>query len=258
LPTDPAPVMIVTGGSSGIGFATAEAGLRAGWAVVIAARDSGRLADARAALADPSRVLAHEADVSDEAAVADLIRATLHRFGRIDALVNSHGVIGSRKGVAELEQRDWDEVLDINLLGAVRTTKAAIPSLRQTAGAVVNVTSLNAHQAEPLLAAYGASKAALKSFSQYAAAELAGLGIRVNDVAPGWVMTSMAVPFFSELGLADGRIGCNMQRRVARPEEIASVIAFLISPGASHITGQSIVVDGGHGALMTPLGPPDP
>jgi meso-butanediol dehydrogenase / (S,S)-butanediol dehydrogenase / diacetyl reductase len=250
------PVAIVTGGSSGIGLATALACLGAGYAVAIGARDRNRLGEAQAALGFPDRVLVNETDVRDDTAVAGLIEATVARFGRVDALVNAHGIIGASKPVDELQPRDWDEVMAVNLYGAVRTTRAVIPLLRPTRGAIVNIASLSAYQAEPLLSAYAASKAALVSFTRSAACELAGDGVRVNAIAPGWVLTPMAIPFFEETGLRDRQIGCNMQRRPARPEEIATVALFLIGSGASHMTGQSIVVDGGQGVLMNPLGPP--
>lgn len=253
---DPVRVAVVTGGSSGIGLATAAACLEAGYVVAVAGRDADRLARATATLGLRDRVLARATDVCDERAVTELIEATMARFGRVDALINAHGIIGAQKTLDALEIGDWEHVFDTNLYGAVRTTKAALSHLRATRGAIVNIASLSAYQAEPELSAYAASKAALVSFSRSTACELAADGIRVNAISPGWVLTAMAEPFFAEVGLGDGRIGANMQGRAAQPEEIASVALFLIGPSASHVTGQSIVVDGGHGALMTPLGPP--
>ncbi|HWF73007.1 MAG TPA: SDR family oxidoreductase [Solirubrobacteraceae bacterium] len=247
---------VVTGGSSGIGLATAAACLEAGYDVVIAARDAGRLALAESELGSGGRVLACPTDVGDEEAVARLIAAATERFGRVDALINAHGIVGAQKPVDALSPSDWEDVFATNLFGAVRTTRLALPALRLTRGAVLNIASLSAYQAEPNLSAYAASKAALVSFTRSAACELAADGIRVNAIAPGWVLTAMAESFFAQAGLDDGRIGSNMQGRAAQPEEIASVALFLIGRGASHMTGQSIVVDGGHGALMTPLGPP--
>ncbi len=248
------PVAVVTGGSSGIGRATAEHLVERGYRVVICARGADRLEETARDLGT-DRVAWHACDVGDEAAAAAAIGVAIDRFGRLDGLVCAAGVIGSFKPIAELTPADWAEVLDVNLMGPIFFTKAATPALRERGGAVVIVSSINALQAEPVMAPYGVAKAGLVNFTMCAALELAPAGIRVNCVAPGWVLTPMAEPFFREAGLLDVPVGFNMQRRAARPAELASVIAFLLGDGASFMTGTTVVADGGMVSQMATIGP---
>ena len=143
-----------------------------------------------------------------------------------------------------------DKVMSVNLGGALNTIRASAAHLAAAQGSVVNVSSVNATQAEPLMAAYGVSKTALEALTRYAACELAEQGIRVNAVAPGWVHTPLSEPALTELGLLGKPLRSTMQQRVAEPEEVAEVIAFLASPAASYITGHTIVADGGQLLLM--------
>jgi meso-butanediol dehydrogenase/(S,S)-butanediol dehydrogenase/diacetyl reductase len=240
-------VALVTGGSSGIGLATARAFRDQGWSVAVCGRDGGRLA------AVDDGIHAVQADMADAVAASRAVDETVERFGRLDAVVCAHGVIGNFKPIEKLTAADWLEVLQINLLGQVNATQAAIPHLRSTRGAVVLVSSVNAHQAEPVMAPYGASKAALVNFAMYAARELAADGIRVNCIAPGWVLTPMAQPFFEEAGLLGKPVAFNMLGRPGEPEEIASVAVFLAGPGASFMTGTTVIVDGGMVTQMAGL-----
>ena len=249
-------VAVVTGGSSGIGRATAENLVAGGYRVLICARGADRLEETARDLGH-DRVAWHACDVSDEGAAEEAIGIAIDRFGRLDALVCAAGVMGSFKPITELAPADWADVLGINLMGPIFFTKAATPALRESGGAVVIVSSVNALQAEPVMAPYGVAKAGLVSFTMYAALELASAGIRVNCVAPGWVMTPMAEPFFREAGLLDVPVAFNMQQRAGRPEELASVIAFLLSDGASFVTGTTVVADGGMITQMAGLRPAD-
>ena len=248
------PVAVVTGGSSGIGRATAEHLVANGYRVLICARGADRLAETARDLG-PDRVAWHACDVGDEGAADEAIAAAIARFGRLDGLVCAAGVLGSFTPIAELTPADWASVLGINLMGPIFFTKAATPALRDSGGAVVIVSSVNALQAEPVMAPYGVAKAGLVNFTMYAALELAPAGVRVNCVAPGWVMTPMAEPFFREAGVLDAPVGFNMQRRAARPAELASVIAFLLGDGASFMTGTTVVADGGMITQMAGIGP---
>ena len=251
------PVAVVTGGSSGIGRATAEHLVASGYRVLICARGAERLEETANDLGT-DRVAWHACDVGDEGAAEETVAVAIERFGRLDGLVCAAGVIGSFKPIAELTPADWTEVLDVNLMGPILFTKAAAPALREGGGgAVVIVSSVNALQAEPVMAPYGVAKAGLVNFAMYAALELAPAGIRVNCVAPGWVMTPMAEPFFREAGVLDVPVGFNMQRRAARPAELASVISFLLGDGASFMTGTTVVADGGMITQMAGIGPAD-
>ena len=190
-----------------------------GYRVLICARGADRLAETARDLG-PDRVAWHACDVGDEGAADEAIAAAIARFGRLDGLVCAAGVLGSFTPIAELTPADWASVLGINLMGPIFFTKAATPALRDSGGAVVIVSSVNALQAEPVMAPYGVAKAGLVNFTMYAALELAPAGVRVNCVAPGWVMTPMAEPFFREAGVLDAPVGFNMQRRAARPAEL--------------------------------------
>jgi meso-butanediol dehydrogenase/(S,S)-butanediol dehydrogenase/diacetyl reductase len=246
-------VAFVTGGSSGIGKATAGAFLREGYAVAICARGADRLAAAAGELGEPERLLAIPCDVADRAQAVAAVAAAVERFGRLDALVNAHGVIGSFQTIEQLSPEGWDQVLGPNLIGPINTTSAAIPYLKETRGAVVHVSSINAYQAEPAMAPYGVAKAGLLALTSYAACELAEHGVRVNCVAPGWVRTPMAEPFFEEAGLAGQPVGMTMLGRIGEPEEIASVVLFLAGEGAAYVTGATYVVDGGQWPLLAPI-----
>ena len=248
------PVAIVTGGSSGIGRATVAVLVGQGYRVVACARGADRLGEVEREH-DPDRVAAFACDVGDRSAADAAVAFALARFGRLDTVVCAAGVIGSFQPIAELDAAGWDEVLRTNLMGPIHFTTAAIPALRGRGGSIVIVSSVNAHQAERVMAPYGVSKAGLVNFTMCAALECAADRIRVNCVAPGWVMTPMAEPFFKEAGLVDVPVAFNMLQRPARPDEIASVIAFLAGDGASFMTGTTVVADGGMITQMATLRP---
>jgi NAD(P)-dependent dehydrogenase (short-subunit alcohol dehydrogenase family) len=239
-------IAIVTGGSSGIGLAVAQHLLEDGYSVAICSRTAEQIDQALTELDAGDGVFGAVCDVSDAEAVGSFVGASVERFGGLDALINAHGVPGPVKPIAELTLADWDEVLAVNLLGAVATTTAAIPHLRaRGGGAIVNVVSIDALHAEPNVAPYGASKAALAAFTRYCAYELADDNIRANAVAPGWVRTRMTQPFFKAAGVDNVRWDTNMLGRPAEPAELASVICFLAGPGSSYVTGETLVADGG-------------
>ncbi len=241
---DHGPVAIVTGGSSGIGRATAALLVERGYRVVICARGATRIDEVVLELG-PDGVAAFACDVGDRAAADAAVAFAVERFGRLDTVICAAGVIGSFTRIVDLDADGWAEVLRINLMGPIHFTTAAIPAMRRRGGSVVIVSSVNAHQAEHVMAPYGVSKAGLVNFTMYAALECAADGIRVNCVAPGWVMTPMAEPFFVEAGLVDVPVAFNMLQRPARPEEIANVAVFLAGDGASFMTGTTVVADGG-------------
>ncbi len=242
----------VTGGSSGIGKATANLLGEQGYRVAISGRDRARL-DSAAAEIGADLVIA--ADLGRQADAAAAVEKAISEFGRLDVLVNAHGVLGEPAHLGDLTPAHWDLVLDANLRGPIWTTTAAVSALKKSRGSVVNVASINAIQSEPWMAPYGVSKAGLVAFTKYAAADLAEFGVRVNAVLPGWVRTPMAVPFFMEAGVLDVPMATNYQGRAADPREIAEVIVFLASDKASFITGEGVVADGGHWIKMGELAP---
>lgn len=243
---------LVTGGSSGIGLAVAERLLMAGWSVAICGRDRARLDEAAATLGPVETI---RADLGSPTEARAAVVSAAQRMAGLDAVVNAAGIIGNPQPLEQVSDAEWSSVLGVNLLGPIATTTAALPYLRERSGSVVNIASINAIQAEPWMAPYGTSKAGLVGFTKYAAIDLAQYGIRVNAVVPGWVRTPMAKPFFEEAGVVDRPMATNAMGRPAEPSEIAGVVAFLLSPDASYLTGECVVADGGHWINMRQLEP---
>ncbi|WP_395395504.1 SDR family oxidoreductase [Novosphingobium sp. BL-8A] len=234
---------IITGAGSGIGLETAKILHAEGYAIVGVGRSKDKLATLEAAIGNPDHVLAISADLTDPAAPAAIVKATLERFGRIDALVNNAGV-GSPKPLDETDDETLDDFLDIMLVAPFRLCRDVIPHLSQGAS-VVNVTSTFAHIGGRRGGAYSAAKGGLKSLTEHMACEYGPRGIRSNCVAPGVTMTDMVRHRFEDEGFKRANVETTPYPRLALPEDIASVIAFLCLPGSEMINGQSIVVDGG-------------
>jgi NAD(P)-dependent dehydrogenase (short-subunit alcohol dehydrogenase family) len=239
---DNGKVALVTGAARGIGRATAKKFLAEGWRVALLDIDNDTLSKTCAALA-PEATLALHCDVSDAGGVAKSVARLSERFGRLDALVNNAG-IAIFKPLMETTLEDWSRTLAVNLTGAFICTQAAVPLMRETGGAIVNITSISSLRASTLRVAYGTSKAALAHLTKQQAVELAALGIRVNAVAPGPVDTAMAKAVHTPDIRADYHDTIPLNR-YGLEEELAEVIFFLCGENASYVTGQMIAVDGG-------------
>ena len=235
-------VALVTGGSRGIGLAIARELAQAGARLALVARD-GERAQAAAAELPGEGHRGYACDVADAEACAALVKQVEADFGQLDVLVNNAGV--TRDNVLmRIKDDDWNAVLDTNLRGAFNLMRAASRGMmKRRSGRIVNITSVvgiigNAGQAN-----YAASKAGLIGLTKSVAKELAGRGVLVNAVAPGYIETDMTsdLPEAARTALmsniALGRLG--------RPEDIAPAVRFLAGPGAAYITGQVLVVDGG-------------
>ena len=233
-------VVLITGGMSGIGLATAEAFARAGDRVSVvdlAEETRGR------ELVQTSRGHCFRADVRDCARAQAIVDELVAAAGRLDVLVNNAGI--SRDHVLwKMSETEWDEVVDVDLKGAFNYLRAAAPVLRQQkSGKVVNVASINGLRGKAGLANYAAAKSGLIALTRVAARELGPSNINVNAVAPGFVKTELLTTLPREvLERAEHE---SVLGRVAEPEDISRVITFLCSDAARHITGQVIVVDGG-------------
>jgi NAD(P)-dependent dehydrogenase (short-subunit alcohol dehydrogenase family) len=241
---------LVTGASSGIGRAAAEALSRAGWWVMVTGRDEQRARRTVEALHGPGGYVT--ADLAEEGAPDRLVEATLGEAGRLDALVNNAGLY-TQGTVADLDDAGLDALLAVNLRAAIRLAGRAVAHMRaHGGGVVVNVSSEAGLVAVPGQVAYNVTKAGLVMLTRCIAVDHAADGVRAVSVCPGTTRTPLvdaaieraADPAAHEARLADTRPA----KRLGTPEEIAAAIAFAASEEASFMTGTEIVVDGGYTA----------
>lgn len=235
--------VLITGGGSGIGFATARRLVTAGANVVIAGRDKDRLQRASDELDAGNRVLAVAADVARPDEIDRIIAETKHRFGSIDGVFANAG-IGLNAMPDAITEADFDQVVDANFKGAFFTVQKAIALLSDGGSIVLNGSWL-VHRGMAPGSVYAASKAAVRSLAQTLAPALAGRGIRVNTVTPGHVATEMLMNMTGSEDVRDFFRAQVPAARLGQPEEIADVVLFLLSSSSSYITGQEIVADGG-------------
>ncbi|MGA0946189.1 MAG: SDR family NAD(P)-dependent oxidoreductase [Candidatus Nanopelagicales bacterium] len=230
------------GAGSGIGRACALSLADAGVTVWALDVDEAALADTLAeANGRAGHVQAIPCDVTDPESVA----AAAEQAGVIDILVNAAG-IGRPGTLIDVDMADWQRVLDINLTGYLRTTRAFAPAMiARGRGSLVHIASVSARNPQPSSGAYSASKAGVLLMSQQLAYELGPSGVRSNTVSPGLVRTPMTEAYYQAPGVAERRDAAIPLRRVARADDIADVALFLASDRARYITGADIVVDGG-------------
>lgn len=235
-------VAVVTGASSGIGLAIAQAFLSEGARVMHVGRSLQRLPPS----ADNSR--SYSCDITLPDGPAAVVDVAMREFGRIDILVNAAGILTFGR-CDTADRHDWKRTLDVNLTAPFRITQAAVPYLRETRGCVVNVSSINSNRPFANTLAYSASKAGLDQLTRVTAVELAEFGIRVNAVNPGVVVTGLHLTAgmpeknygdFLERGKATHPLG-----RVGSAWDVSDAVLFLASEGARWITGVTLPVDGG-------------
>jgi 3-oxoacyl-[acyl-carrier protein] reductase len=237
-------VALVTGGTRGIGRAIVEALLDDGAAVVFTGRDAAKVEKAVAELEGRAgTVVGLAAEMGRAEDVLRIVTETDKRFDRIDLLVNNAGI--TKDGLlVRMKDADWDEVLSVNLRAAFQATRAAARlMIRQRSGRIVNLTSAAGVMGTPGQANYAAAKAGLIGLTKSTARELAHWGILVNAVAPGLIETDMAAALSADM--REAYVGQVPLKRIGTAREVAAVVRFLASEGASYITGQVIHVNGG-------------
>jgi NAD(P)-dependent dehydrogenase (short-subunit alcohol dehydrogenase family) len=241
-------VAFITGGGGAVGAATALAYARVGAAVVLA--DRGHAAAERVAAAVKGvggQALAVDVDVTDEGSVRAAVERTLREFGKIDVLVNNAG-IAIRKAAQDLTTADWNAVMDVNVTGYFLCARAVGPGMiARRSGRIINVASIMGFRGNPIAAnlAYNTSKGAVVNFTRALAGEWAAHGIRVNGIAPTYLLTPL-----TEKLLANREVTARIEARtpmgkVGAPDDLAGAMLYLASSASGLVTGHTLAVDGG-------------
>ena len=238
-------VAVVTGASRGIGRAIAEVLAKAGADVVCGDRLEKQAEETAAQVAAMSgrRTSGCLVDVADFKSSQDFIACALENFGKVDILVNNAGITRDNL-MMRIDEKDWDDVLTVNLKGAYNCCKAAIrPMMKQRYGRIINITSVVGLSGNAGQTNYAASKAGLIGFTKSLAKEVGSRNITVNAVAPGYITTALTDVLSDEYRAA--AIKATPMGRLGKPEDVAYAVAFLASDQAAFITGQVLSVDGG-------------
>lgn len=238
-------VALVTGGSRGIGRATCLALAEAGNAVAVHYRQKASDADEVVSRikAMGARAVAVQAELTDPAATAALVRQTVEHLGQIDILVNNAGEM-SRATIREMTDEMWDHMLAVNLTSAFRLVRACIPAMVERKwGRIISIASQVVYTGSVGNAHYAAAKSGLLGFTFSLAKELGSSGVTANVVMPGRIVTDMIIPHLPKR--ESEWLAQTPMKRLGQPEEVASAIAFLASEGASYITGATLQVNGG-------------
>lgn len=236
-------IAIVTGGSKGIGFATAKKFLSCGDKVIILGRHENE--SALEELKKKGEVTFIRADVSIADDCRRVVSAAMETYGRIDVLANVAGIVGTRGAFVDLDLADIQNTININLMGTINLSQlAAREMLKQRSGVIINVGSIDGFLANTESIGYHASKGGVKLLTQSMARELSPYGIRVLSVAPGWVKTGMIDKPIEEIG---SRL--HMKGRIILPEEIADAIWLMSLPEASAINGTTVMADDGYSSF---------
>jgi glucose 1-dehydrogenase len=245
-------IFIITGGAQGIGEACARRLAADGAAVALWDIDDAQGKALAAQLAaGGARAIYRHCNVASQADVSAALAATLAEFKRIDGLVNNAGIFKAA-AFLDIAEADWDAVIDVNLKGHFLVGQAVARQLvaQGDAGAIVNMSSVNARLTIPSIASYNASKGGIDQLTRVMALALAEQRIRVNGVAPGTIATELAAKAVLTSEEAKARIlSRTPMKRLGEPAEIANVVAFLLSDAASYMTGETVLVDGGRMTL---------
>ena len=242
---------IVTGGAKGIGYEITRALLQEGCRVCMAGTDQAALERARSRLCGLGPCMGQVCDVADGRQVRALFAAAAEAYGTLDILVNNAGTLAPCR-IEQMEEADWDRSLAVNLKSVFLCTQAAIAPMKPRGGVIINAASSAALIPSVGQSAYAAAKAAVKSFTQTSAAELAPYGIRVLAYIPGVIATHLIEPLVRDPARGEKMRGDIALRRFGTPEEVASVAVFLASPRAGYMSGCSVEIHGGKLCVQNP------
>ncbi len=240
-------VSLITGGSRGIGAATAILLAKAGSDVVINYVRNHEQATAVAKTIHQleKKAIVHQADVSSVEESIGLVERTIIEFGRVDVIVNNAG-IWTHGEIGATPEAIWDETIDVNLKGVFNICNAVVPQLKkQGGGKIINIASTAGQRGEAFHSHYAASKGGVLAFTKSLSTELAPYGILVNSVAPGWVDTELNEEIFADEQFLEQAIQAIPLKKIATAEDVAGAVLFLASDFARHITGTTININGG-------------
>jgi NAD(P)-dependent dehydrogenase (short-subunit alcohol dehydrogenase family) len=242
-------IAVVTGGTRGLGNAMARGLATAGATVVITGRKQSPAEEAARALAaetgrDCQGIACHMGDWDQ---IEALVEQVYGELGRIDVLVNNAGINPAFMPVAQITSKFFDKLYAVNVKGPMRLAALAAPRMGEAGGgSIINVITVGAYEGGPGIGAYTSSKAALLNFTRVMALEWAGIGVRVNALAPGPFHTDMMAGAASNAeGFLEATASATLQKRVADPEEIVGAVLFLASNASSYVTGEDLRVAGG-------------
>jgi NAD(P)-dependent dehydrogenase (short-subunit alcohol dehydrogenase family) len=242
-------VALVNGASRGIGKAIAIGLSEAGADVAVAARTVGSLEQTAGEIDRTGRrALSVPTDIRDGEQTERMVETTIRELGRIDILVNAAG-IALRQPAEEMSEDGFDDVFSTNIKGlALACAAAGRHFLQQQSGSIINIASLASLIGVPGRSIYGASKGALAQLTKALAVEWGDRGVRVNAIAPGWILTDFTREAFAKPGTTERIVARTPLRRIGHPDDLVGLAVFLASPAAAFVTGQVICVDGGYSA----------
>jgi NAD(P)-dependent dehydrogenase (short-subunit alcohol dehydrogenase family) len=244
-------VVLVTGGGSGLGAATAELVATRGAAVMIADRNGPGAAETVETIEQAGGRAAYvETDITQPEAVEALVAATVSKFGRLDGAFNNAGVASKGVPLEDVTVEDWQFTIDINLKGIFLCVKYEAPAMfKNGGGSIVNMSSAMGSVSVPNIVDYASSKSGVLGLTRVASTEFSSRGIRVNAVQPGAIKTPLLAPALEDPAMKQAMESGHPIGRYGEPYEVAETVAFLLSDASSFVTGTSILIDGGYVAI---------